>query len=285
MIAPDRRLSIFSLTGATGDPHGWTDKAVVSSFGVRVGVLTDDPTLLSALCQRLPPCAQSKPTAAVDLQYSMYSRPTAADRDRVQPMYVGHSSAGLFVETLDRTRACAAFESTVQFDVASTSTEWIFVHAGVVVHHGAAIVIPAPATHGKSTLVDALVRAGATYYSDEYAAIDRQGLVHAFKAPMSLRADENGTHRVTVGADAPALPPVPIRTIVATRHEPGASWRPRRGTAAESVMTLLSNAVRAPQAPRAALDVLARAADGAVLLEGPRGDADLVAPQLLNGPR
>ena len=281
MIGPDRRLSIFSLAGATGDPQGWTDKAVVSSFGVSVGVLTDDPALLSALCQRLPPCARTKPTAEVDLQYSMYSRPTASDRDRVQPMYVGHSSAGLFVETFDRARACEAFESTVQFDVASTSTEWIFVHAGVVVHNGAAIVMPAPSAHGKSTLVDALVRAGATYYSDEYAAIDSLGRVHPFPMPLSLRTGDGGKRRVAMSDTAAALPPVPIRTIVATRHEPGASWQPRRGTAAESVMTLLSNTVRARLAPRATLEVLARAAGSAALLEGPRGDADLVARQLL----
>jgi len=285
VIAPDRRLSILSLTGATSDPHGWTDKAVVSSFGVSVRVLTDDATLLSALCKRLPPCARTKSTAAVDLQYSMYSRPTASDRGKVQPMYVGHSSAGMFVETLDQARACEAFESTVQFDVASTSKDWVFVHAGVVVHDGAAIVIPAPSTHGKSTLVDALVRAGATYYSDEYAAIDGQGRVHPFRIPLSLRTGDGGKRRVAIGDDAPALPPVPIRTIVATRHEPGASWQPRRGTAAESVLTLLSNTVRARIAPRAALDVLARAAGGAVLLEGPRGDADLVAPQLLKESR
>ena len=199
----------------------------------------------------------------------------------MQPLYVGHSGAGLFIETLDRSRACEAFESTVQFDVAATSTEWVFIHAGVVVHDGGAIVMPAPATHGTSTLVDALVRAGATYYSDESAAIDGEGRVHPFRNPLSLHTAKGGKRRVTVGEGA-ALPPVPIKTIVSTRHEPGVAWQPRRGTAAESVMTLMSNAVRVRLAPRITLDVLARAASCAVLLEGPRGDADVVAPQLLS---
>jgi hypothetical protein len=280
VIAPDRRLSIFSLKGATGDPLGWTNKAVVSSFGVRVRVQTDDPGLLTALCNRLPPFARTKPVDAVDLQYWMFSRPAGSDPGRVQPLYVGHSGAGMFVETLDRSRACEAFESTVQFDVAATSTEWVFIHAGVVVHDGSAIVIPAPSMHGKSTLVEALVRAGATYYSDEFAAIDGDGRVHPFPIPLSLRTADGGKRRVAIG-DGVALPPVSIRTVVSTRHEPGAVWQPRRGTAAESVMTLLSNAVRARLAPRTTLDVLARAASGAILLEGPRGDADVVAAQLL----
>jgi hypothetical protein len=280
VLAPDRRLSLLSLKGASIDPHGWTNQAVVSSFGVSVAVRTDDPALLNALCQHLPPCAQARPARDADLQYSMYSRPLGADRGRVQPFYVGHSSAGLFVETLDQARACEAFASTVQFDVAAASTEWVFVHAGVVVHDGGAIVIPAPTMHGKSTLVEALVRAGATYYSDEYAVIDTEGRVHPFRIPLSIRTGDGGKRRLAPDA-AGTLPAVPIRTIVATRHSAGAVWQPRRGTPAEAVMALLSNAVRARLAPRATLDVLARAVDGAILLEGPRGDADVVAPQLL----
>jgi hypothetical protein len=280
VIAPDRRLSIFSLKSIAVDPQGWTDRTVVSSFGVSVGLSTDDPLLLTALCQRLPPCSAIKPSGPVDLQYSMYSRPTGGDGSRVQSLYVGHSSAGLFVQTLDRAKACEAFESTVQGDVAAASTEWVFIRAGVVVHDGAAIVIPAPTMHGTSSLVEALVRAGATYYSDEFAAIDAGGRVHPYRIPLSLRTAE-GKRRVAVTDGSPELPPVPIRTIVSTRHQAGAAWQPRRGTPAEAVMALLANAIRVRLAPRVTLDVLARAADGAVLLEGPRGDADHVAPLLL----
>lgn len=282
MIVPDRRLSILSLKSAV-DPLGWTDKTAVSSFGVSVGLRTDDPSLLTALCQRLPPCAAIKPSASTDLEYSMYSRPVGSD-GRVQPLYVGHSANGLFVQTLDRAKACEAFESTVQFDVASASTEWVFIHAGVVAHEGGAIVIPAPTMHGKSSLVEALVRAGATYYSDEYAAIDSDGRVHPFRIPLSLRTAD-GKRRVQMQDGSSDLPPVPIRTIVRTRHQAGAAWDPRRGTSAEGVMALLANTVRARLAPRVTLEVLARAADRALMLEGPRGEADHVAPLLLKESR
>jgi hypothetical protein len=281
VIAPDRRLSIFSLKSRPVDSLGWTDKTVVSSFGVSVGLRTDDPSLLTALSQRLPPCAPAKPYGPVDLQYSMYSRPIGGDGSRVQPLYVGHSANGLFVQTLDRAKACEAFEATVQFDVAAASTEWVFIHAGVVVHEGGAIVIPAPPRHGKSSLVDALVRAGATYYSDEYAAIDADGRVHPFHVPLLLHTAE-GKRRVEFRGDLSNLPPVPIRTIVSTRHQSGVGWRPRRGTPAEAVMTLLANTVRDRLAPRLTLDVLASAVESALLLEGPRGEADHVAAVLLN---
>jgi len=301
VIAPDRRLSIFSLRDTVSDARGWTNRTVVSSFGVNVAVSTDDPALLAALCERLPPHVQSGPKRPVDLHYAIYSRPTAASPGRVQPMYVGHSRAGpfnaaegksfgsaqgnLFVHTLDQTRACEVFESTVQVEVAAASTEWIFIRAGVVVHDGGAIVILAPPMRGTSTLVDALVRAGATYYSDEYAVIDRDGHVHPYCVPLSMRTADGGKRRVSLGDRTMARPAVPIRTIVATRHEPGAVWRARRGTPAESAMTLLSNAVRVRLAPPNTLDVLARAVENAVLLGGPRGEASLVAPQLLHASR
>src|SRR5262249_23642102 len=66
-----------------------------------------------------------------------------------------------------------------------------FVHAGVVPHQKAAVMIPGHSFSGKSTLVEALVRRGAVYYSDEYAVIDEQGLVHPYREPLSLRDASN----------------------------------------------------------------------------------------------
>src|SRR4051794_20574153 len=52
-------------------------------------------------------------------------------------------------------------------------------------------VIPRVSHSGKTTLVAALVRAGATYYSDEYAVFDAQGSVHPYARPLGIR-DGNG---------------------------------------------------------------------------------------------
>ncbi len=270
MISSPLGLSARFDRFGVSDELGWTNKTVVSSYGVSVCIRTDDPTLLEALCRRLPPSSQTKKSRDVDLQYSMYSRPTQPDGRPVQPFYVGHSSRGLFVQTFDKAKACDAFESAVHLDVAAASTEWVFVRAGVVGWNGRAIVIPAPSRHGKSHLVDALVRAGATYYSDEYAVIDADGCVHPFRIPVSVRAP---------------VPPLRLRTIVITRHQPGAEYRPRRATPVEAVTALLSNAVRGRIPPSASMKVFARATEGAVILEGPRGEADEAAPLVLQESR
>jgi hypothetical protein len=62
--------------------------------------------------------------------------------------------------------------------VAENARRWIFVHAGVVAWRGQAIVIPGATQSGKTSLVAALVRAGAEYFSDEYAVFDARGRVH-----------------------------------------------------------------------------------------------------------
>src|SRR5258708_32188866 len=92
------------------------------------------------------------------------------------------------------------FESDLRLFVGEYARHRVFVHAGVVVWKGKAIVIPGRSYSGKSTLVAALVRAGATYYSDEYAVFDSKGLVHPFSKPLEIREEgEVIQSRITVG--------------------------------------------------------------------------------------
>src|ERR671929_229610 len=68
-------------------------------------------------------------------------------------------------------------------------------HAGVVGWQGRAILIPGRSFSGKSTLVAALVRAGATYYSDEFAVLDERGRVHPFPKKLSMRLEGSARPR------------------------------------------------------------------------------------------
>ena len=80
-----------------------------------------------------------------------------------------------------------AFESHVQLTVAEYAPRRIFVHAGVVGWKDRAILIPGLSHSGKTTLVDQLIRAGATYYSDEYAVLDARGRVHPYPRALGMR--------------------------------------------------------------------------------------------------
>lgn len=103
----------------------------------------------------------------------------------------------------------------------------IFVHAGAVAWHNRAIVVPGRTLSGKSTLVAALVRAGATYYSDEYTVIGPDGLVRPYARMLSIRPPGGGPGLRTpvseLGGTA-GTEPVQMALVAHLRYDVATGW-------------------------------------------------------------
>src|SRR3954451_10168817 len=84
--------------------------------------------------------------------------------------------------------ALLTLEGQLRSWVALQALGFSFVHAGVVAHDGGAVVMPGASFAGKTTLVAELVRQRATYFPDEFAVIDREGLIHPSPKPLSIRS-------------------------------------------------------------------------------------------------
>ena len=164
--------------------------------------------------------------------------------------------------------------------VAQRASRMLFVHAGVIGWRGYAIVIPGRSRTGKSTLVAALVRRGAVYYSDEYAVFDDQGRVHPYSRVPVFRDDGTAADLRLVREDEP-LRPLPLALTVAGDYRPGVAWRPTVVLGARAVLPLIDGTVLAREASTAMLQMAARIGPDAIALMGPRPDAAEVAPQLL----
>lgn len=180
--------------------------------------------------------------------------------------------------------ALELLKTGVRTHVAVNAPDLIFVHAGVVGHRGRAIVIPGPSGAGKTTLTAALVRAGAAYYSDEFAVLDADGRVHPYAKPLSIRGDAGDfqTDRpVHAFGGKPGEAALAVGLVVITNYEPGARWRPRRLTSGEAVLAMLSHALPARARPDQTIAAITRAASGAVTIESHRGESDDLAAQLL----
>lgn len=188
-----------------------------------------------------------------------------------------------FIADLGLDLALGLLDAQIRAYVALHAPERIFVHAGVVAHGDGAIVIPGMSFSGKTTLVAALVRAGATYYSDEFAPLDERGMVHPYAKPLSLRDAMQVQHDRDVGdlGGTAGEEPLPIRAVVATAYAPGAQWQPRRLSPGEGVLALLSHTVAAQTRPEQVMRYLTRCVDGATLIQSPRGEAADVAALLL----
>lgn len=263
------------------DALPWTAGWAFTSFDVRIGVRANHASILPRLAAQLPPGWQPASSPLVDQLYSIVV-PNGRDaaHDHLHRLYLGpHEilSVGDLDVLIDR------FSSDVHHQVAAHATSRLFVHAGVVGWRDRAIVMPGRSHSGKSSLVAALVRAGALYYSDEYAVFDRQGRVHPYAKRLSLRQVAGGRQFCSaealggrVGTD-----PLPVGLLAVLRYEPGATWEPRPLLPGQAVLALLDNTVLARSQPEFALSALGQAAAGATAFSSARGEAQDIGPQLL----
>lgn len=161
----------------------------------------------------------------------------------------------------------------------------VFIHAGVVGLHDRVVIVPGRSHTGKTTLVAAAVRAGWHYFSDEFAVVDADGLVHPYPRPLGVRDESGRTHPVPVGELGGTAASDPARTsaIVATRFVAGTRWNPRLVEGSAAALTIVDNAVRARLDPRAVFRAAAAIVDEpAPAYVGPRGDAADVVGRLPN---
>lgn len=260
------------------------------AYGVRVGLKVVDrrpsptPTqILARLQRRLPPGAQPLHSHDVDCHYELVIAPRdgSADFGHFSTLYADGMPVASAAE-LDE--AADQFESLVQLNIAEKSRHGLFVHAGVVGWEGQAIVIPGRSYSGKTTLVAALVRAGATYYSDEYAVLDGQGYVHPYARLLVMRRPGGSKRRCSPEelGGMPGSAPLPVGLVVITAYQSGASWNPRRVSAGQGVLGLLANTVAARRHPEAAITTLTRTIANAAVLEGVRGEAEETTVALLD---
>ena len=251
------------------------------AYGVRFRVHVSDPSLLPALVTRFPPGTRRYRASGTESFCCTVETRESGTGQTVTRVLLDDD---LQSETSTDPEALDAFESLVRFEVARRTPRWTFVHAGVVGWQGRAILVPGQSFSGKSALVRALVRAGATYYSDEYAVLDRKGLVYPFAQPLMHRTDTGTRERLSIDdlGGIPGTRALPVGLVVATRYESGATWNPRSLSPAEGVLALLTNTVRAQTAPAQVMSALARAAEAAPGVESLRGDADETAAALLS---
>lgn len=265
------------------DRLGWAAGMSFTSYGVRVGLRVNDARILDDLVSRLPPGARPSNTRVVDHLYSLTGFPQAAN-GRVRRFNIGYWNLLRFARSRSFEDLLDQFESHVQLTVAEYAPRRVFVHAGVVGWKGGAILIPGMSFSGKTTLVSELIRAGATYYSDEYAVLDERGRVRPYPRPLGIRS--NGSVQAAkvkakeMGAEVGSKP-LPVNLVVSTNYKEGARWRPREISRGKGVLELLANTVSARAQPELALNVLPKALESSTILKGVRGEAKEIVNLIL----
>lgn len=143
------------------DRLGWAAARRFTSYGVRLGLRVTDASVLSRAQGRLPAGAQVTAPGIVDRLYSIVIGGRGS-RPGVRRFHVVWADERPLARTLDLNAALDALETDVERFVAEAARGYAFVHAGVVAWDDRAVVIPGSSHSGKTTLVAALVRAGAS---------------------------------------------------------------------------------------------------------------------------
>jgi len=177
------------------------------------------------------------------------------------------------------------FDAMLRVNIAARAKDRVFVHAGVVGWKGMAVVIPASSHTGKTTLVAALLGMGARYFSDEYAIIDQEGMIHPFARPLSIR-NWDEMHNVSevpfehFGGKV-AERSAPVGAVLLTRYEVEKVWNPRVLTLGKGILETLPTAIPLTVDTTLSMRLLNKAFERAIIVESPRGDVKETAKAII----
>jgi hypothetical protein len=252
---------------------------VVEAYGARLTITAPDRDALKQLMDGMPEgwveCPDVDP-ASVEWRFAVM--PDGSNGYRVR------DGDGVQTVTHDLDLALGLMQLQMRRFVGYHAQELVFIHAGVVAYGGRGVVIPGHSFSGKSTLVAALVRQGAVFYSDEYAVLDENGLLHPYREPLVLREmAERRRIRLTaeeLGGRA-GDDPVAIGVVAFATYVPGAHWAPQESSQARGLFGLLEHAIPVQDRPQQTLAVLRKGLENAVILAGERGEAGETAKLLL----
>ena len=207
-----------------------------------------------------------------------------AARTKVRRFNLLYGDLEQLARSVDEEQVYDALESDLQLYVAERAQRRSFIHAGVVGWHGKAVIIPGRSFSGKTTLTRELIRAGALFYSDEYAVLDSRGRVHPFHRSLQIR--ENGTaqqtkHTIESLGGARGIKPLPVGLVILSEYKRGARWRPRKLSAGQGALAVMAHSVSARRQPEVVLETLQQVVTRAPVLKGVRGEASEMADRIL----
>lgn len=265
------------------DRLGWAAGIAIKSYGVSIGIRINDAGLLDNLMTCLPPGWQAARSTVVERLYSVFIGGRAA-RSNVRRFNLLYGDLEKLVRSVDEEQVYEALETDLQLYVAERARRRAFIHAGVVGWQGKAVLIPGSSYSGKTTLTTALIRKGATFYSDEYAVLDSRGRVHPY--PRALQIRENGNlkqtkHTIESLGGTQGFKPLPVGLVILSQYRTGARWRPQKLSAGQGLLAVMQHSVSARRQPEVVLETLQQVVTRAPVLKGIRGEASEMADRIL----
>jgi hypothetical protein len=252
----------------------------IESYGVKIGIKMHAGLDIFEVKKRI---SQIFPSGFREIKNNSYDHTFLITReDSVYEIFKNQES---ITKALNEEMLWDHFESQLRITVAEFAVGKVFLHAGVVGWKGQAIIIPAKSFQGKTTLVAELVKRGAEYYSDEYAVLDENGAVHPFPKMLSMRGIIDDYTQLDIPVEefggTAAVKPIPVGMVLITEYKKSAKWKPKKLTAGQGMMEILSHTIPIRNNPEFSLNVLNKIVNRAIITKTRRGEAVETAELLL----
>lgn len=277
----NQKFETASLNKRTIKKSRFCHHLFLESYGVKIRIGSNDSEAIDAITERLPLVLADRYrlTSPVDADHEFYYVWNSSGRDS---LYKESDMVGIRRE---REGLLDQLGSYIRITVAEFAVDKVFLHAGVVCWKGKAIVMPAKSFQGKSTLTAELVRRGAIYYSDEYAVLDKDGVVSPFPKMLSIRggSDERTQtdYPVETFGGTTGTEKIPVGMVLLTSFKPNANWNPKILSSGKGVIEIIRDTVPIRNNPAFTLAVLNQVAKTAKIVKSPRGDSAKSAGQIL----
>jgi len=263
----------------------WASGLVVESYGLKIGIRCSRPQMPEGVRDALPPGCRDSNEEEVNVLLSFIVGGEGA-RPGIRNYHMLYFGMQRIARTMSLPELYEALENHTQLTVGEWAHDRVFLHAGVVGWKGRAIILPGRSHAGKSTLVRALLDAGAEYYSDEYAVVDKDGNVHPYPRRLSLRRPDDKLPDRPTPADLGVrvgLAPLQAGLILFSQYQPDAPacWKPQRLSAGQTCLKLVDHAVAAQSRPEHVMDGVHTLSKRLPAFKSIRGDARTVVPDLL----
>ncbi|MEM7031764.1 MAG: hypothetical protein AAF629_19575 [Chloroflexota bacterium] len=253
----------------------------IKAYGRNIGIRVSDEAVLSQLVQVFPPGWEVSDQEEVEMLYS-FKVGGAGKRKGVRHYNLLYAGSGQLVRTHDMDEVFDTLRQHLSFLVATSSTEGFFIHGGVVGWQDQAIVILGPEGSGRTTLVKELVKAGASYYSDQYAVLNEDGHVLPYLSNPATRNDDGQYENECLPEQLGEVgtKPLPVGLALMTTYENGAHWQVRPVSVGQAMLAWLEYAVVTRFQPEDAMMRIQKVVT-APTFRSKRGEAADVASKIL----
>ncbi|MBL8906010.1 MAG: hypothetical protein JNM20_04965 [Rhizobiales bacterium] len=205
-----------------------SDVLRLSAFGAVMEIACNSPEVLDACSSALPSYWKGVEGTPPDMRFAIEKLTGIPDEDA---RFLFLENGARLTAGITGAQASRLLASRMDYHMGAYARHCAFIHAGLVLHEGRAILLPGLSRAGKSTLTAALVRAGAKYVSDDVAVIGGDGRVHLLTHRMTLRQDMAGTLSPPAGEHQAALREgsAPVGAILVLTYQESAgplAWYP-----------------------------------------------------------